>query len=124
MNKAAGSRVDDVVIVDALRQVGLTDIMLSRGGLDATLEDIGLSNGQKQLLALARAIIHNGQTKSKVVLVDEATSGVDTECEEKLQTVMADVFEHCTVLTIAYRLQTMNSADMLLELSDGYLVND
>ena len=92
MNKAAGSRVDDVVIVDALRQVGLTDIILSRGGLGATLEDIGLSNGQKLLLALARAIIHNGQTKSKVVLVDEATSGFDTECEEKLQTVMAEVF--------------------------------
>ncbi|KAK3185575.1 hypothetical protein K4F52_005675, partial [Lecanicillium sp. MT-2017a] len=124
MDKPPNERLDDAVVVAALGRVGLNEHILARGGLSADIEDVGLSNGQKQLLALARAIVHNGQTGGKVVLVDEATSGIDADCEEKMQAVMSDVFEDCTVLTIAHRFTTMDSAGMLLEMSDGHLVHD
>lgn len=124
MDTPANKRIDNAVVLAALGRVGLKEHIETQGGLEADIEDIGLSNGQRQLLALARAIVHNGQTRSKVVLVDEATSGVDAECEEKMQTVMSEVFEDCTVLTIAHRSTAKDSAGMFLEMSAGRLVQD
>ena len=88
------------------------------------LDDIDLSQGQRQLLALARALIQMNKTRSKIILVDEATSSVDVECEKKMQAVMDEAFEGCTVLTIAHRMHTMNAAHCILEMSHGRLVGE
>ena len=69
------------------------------GQLDAEVKDggSGFSAGQKQLLGLARAILH----KTKLVIMDEATSSVDFATETMLLQVVSDVFKDSTVMTIA-----------------------
>lgn len=112
----------DAEIIEALTRVGMWDHIVARGGLDAELSSIGLSQGQSQLLNLAGAIIHNRQTGSKVVLVDEATSNMDQGTDAQMQAVMSEVFAGCTVLTIAHRLETLREADVILKLDEGRLV--
>ena len=118
---AAEDRIDNAKLLDVLAKVGLRKLIEKRGGLDAALCDIGLSAGEQQLFALARALVHHDQTKSKVIFVDEATNYVDYECEEKLQDITTEAFQDCTVLTIAHRYHTIQNTT-LLELSSGRLV--
>ncbi len=117
-------RTDDNAILQVLEQVGLSGFIMGRGGLGAELADIGLSHGQQQLFALARAVLHKRRTNSKVLLIDEPLEGLDSETEDRIQAVLGDVFEGCTVLNIANRLSSMDAADVLLETSGGYLVPD
>lgn len=116
-------RRDTALMIDALAKVGLLEVITRAGGLDKPLNDVNLSAGQQQLLALARALLHHRQTNSKVVFVDEATSYIDYDSEEKLQEVMDSAFEDCTVLTIAHRNHSLQSATNFLELSSGRLVS-
>ena len=110
---------DDTLIIEALQKVGLSEQISTKGGLDASLEDVSLSAGQKQLFSLARAILHQRQTQSRVVLVDEATSSIDHEADAQVQAVMGEVFAGCTVVTIAHRLETIQGADVVLEVENG-----
>jgi ABC-type multidrug transport system fused ATPase/permease subunit len=119
--KAAGERTGDVELLNALEKVGLKRLVESRGGLDKPLEEVGLSGGEQQLLALARALVHHGRVKGKIIFMDEATSYIDYDSEAKLQQVTTEVFADCTVLTIAHRHHTLNNTT-LLELSAGHLV--
>lgn len=121
MNKAPEDCPSDECMFQALAKVGLESHVKAHGGLDGLLGDASLSQGQKQLLALARALIQVSRTKSKIVFVDEATNEIDVECEEKMQTVINDAFQDCTVLTVAHRLHTMNAAGIRLEMSHGRL---
>ncbi|KAK3175676.1 hypothetical protein K4F52_010059 [Lecanicillium sp. MT-2017a] len=123
MMMAKDGRRDDAFLIDALAKVGLLNIITRAGGLDKPLKDIGLSAGQQQLLALARALLHHRQNNSKVVLVDEATNYIDYDSEEKLKEVMDKTFGDCTVLTISHRNYSLQSATNFLELSSGRLVS-
>ncbi len=100
MNEARDARLSDECIFDVLVKVGRESHIKAHNGLDGLLGDADLSQGQRQLLALARALIQAGRTKSKTVLVDEATNEVDVECEEKMQSVMDAAFQDCTELTV------------------------
>lgn len=113
---------DDSTIKAALARVGLLELVESRGGLDSDLVKLGLSQGQMQLFCLARAILHNQRTGSRVVLMDEATSNVDEETDRCMQNIMNEVFAGCTVLTVAHRLDTIKDADLIVELDAGKVV--
>lgn len=117
-------RTEDSKLWEALEKVGLKDEIERRGGLDTLLKDIGLSAGEKQLFALARALLQNSRTKSKVVFVDEATSNIDQESEKKMQKVMSEAFADCTVLTIAHRKETIRSMPTILEMANGRILNN
>ena len=123
MMMAKDDRRDDALLIDILEKVGLYQKITRAGGLDKPIKDIGLSAGQQQLLALARALVHHRQTNSKVVFVDEATNYIDYESEEKLQEVMDKTFGDCTVLTISHRNYSLQSATNFLELSSGKLLS-
>ena len=88
-------------------------------GYDTVLSDeTSVSVGQKQLLTIARAMIQN----SPMLILDEATSNVDTRTEEVIQVAMDKLTENRTSFVIAHRLSTIKNADVILVLKDGDVV--
>lgn len=84
------------------------DMRLSPGGDN-------LSSGQRQLLSLARAMVRN----TRIILIDEATSGVDHETDQRVQVVLREGFRHCTVLAIAHRIGTVRDYDRIVVMDGG-----
>lgn len=80
-----------------------------------------LSQGQRQLLALARALIHNPHS---ILILDEATSSIDTETEALIQQGLAHVVRERTSLIIAHRLSTVRDADRILVMKRGRIVEE
>jgi ATP-binding cassette, subfamily B, multidrug efflux pump len=93
------------------------------GGFDYELLPGGanLSQGQRQLLALARALIHSPES---ILVLDEATSSIDTETEVLIQEGMAHVLEGRTSLIIAHRLSTVRDADRIIVMKHGNIIED
>ena len=93
------------------------------GGYDYPLLPGGanLSQGQRQLLALARALIHSPKS---ILVLDEATSNIDTETEEMIQEGLEEVLRNRTSLIIAHRLSTVRDADRILVMQKGKVVED
>ena len=90
------------------------------GGYDFVIneEATNVSQGQRQLLTIARAILANRD----VLILDEATSSVDTRTEEHIQRAMDTLMEGRTSFVIAHRLSTIRSADLILVVNDGDIV--
>lgn len=99
---------NDEEIMSVLKQVGIWEAIESRGGLDAILEDYPLSQGEQQLFCLARAILKKQTRQSgyQVVILDEATSNVDSETDHRIQQVLRDAFKGCTVVSVAHRVSS------------------
>ena len=89
-------------------------------GLDTEIGENGvkLSGGQRQRLALARALLKD----APVLILDEATSALDTESERFIQSALQKVMSNRTTLVIAHRLSTIESADMILVMDHGQIV--
>ena len=90
------------------------------GGYDMVLneEASNVSQGQKQLLTIARAILSN----PKVLILDEATSSIDTRTEALIEKGMDQLMEGRTVFVIAHRLSTVRNADAIMVLERGKIV--
>ncbi|MDE7161867.1 MAG: ABC transporter ATP-binding protein/permease [Anaeroplasmataceae bacterium] len=89
------------------------------GGLDYVFDETAnISAGQKQLLTIARAMIED----SPMLILDEATSSVDTRTEELIQKAMDHLMEGRTSFVIAHRLSTIKNADIILVLKDGNII--
>ncbi len=93
------------------------------GGYDYALLPGGanLSQGQRQLLALARALIHNQES---ILVLDEATSNIDTETEQLIQEGLRRALRGRTSLVIAHRLSTIRQADRILVMKRGMVVEE
>ena len=89
-------------------------------GYDTVLtgDGSGLSKGQKQMLTIARAMLLD----SKMLILDEATSNVDTQTEEKIQQAMRELMKGKTCFVIAHRLSTIKNADHILVVRNGDIV--
>lgn len=89
------------------------------GGLDYEIkEDSSISGGQKQLITIARAMLK----KASLLILDEATSNVDTRTEEKIQEAMDRLTKGKTSFVIAHRLSTIKNADLILVMKDGNII--
>ena len=90
------------------------------GGYDMELNEEGsnVSAGQKQLITIARAILAD----NRVLILDEATSSVDTRTEELIQKAMDNLMKGRTSFVIAHRLSTIRNADMILVMDHGDIV--
>lgn len=89
-------------------------------GYDTVLTDEGtnISKGQKQLLTIARAMLLD----APMLILDEATSNVDTRTEQQIQQAMRRLMEHKTCFVIAHRLSTIQNADVILVVNHGEIV--
>ncbi len=95
-------------------------IMSLPNGYDTILTDdaANISKGQKQLLTIARAMLMN----SNMLILDEATSNVDTHTEVKIQQAMRELMKDKTCFVVAHRLSTIQHADKILVINDGKVV--
>lgn len=114
--------VTDKEVIDACKSVGLHHfIQTLPKGYDTILNDkANLSAGQKQLVTIARAIIQN----SPLLILDEATSSVDTRTEKLVQEAMDKLTQGRTSFVIAHRLSTIKNADMILVMKDGDIIEN
>ncbi len=112
--------VTDDELLRACRACGIEDFVLSLPhGLDTVLdENTSISAGQKQLFTIARAMIKN----SPMLILDEATSSVDTRTELTAQRAMDSLTSDRTSFVIAHRLSTIKNADLILVLKDGNVI--
>lgn len=105
-------------VEDAVRAVH-ADAVIRRlsGGLDAPVEERGanLSAGERQLIAFARALVHD----PAILVLDEATSSIDTETEMRIQRALETLRSGRTTIVVAHRLSTIRSADQILVLRRG-----
>ena len=95
-------------------------IMQQPGGYNMVLDEetSNISQGQKQLLTIARAILAD----NKILILDEATSSVDTRTEMQIQKAMDNLMKGRTSFVIAHRLSTIKDADMILVMKDGDII--
>ena len=110
----------DQAVVEAAKVVGVHHfIMTLPDGYDTVLDDtVSLSVGQKQLLTIARALLKD----APLLILDEATSSVDTRTEELIQKAMDRLMEGRTSFVIAHRLSTIRNADLILVMRDGNII--
>lgn len=105
----------------AAKAAAAHDFILAKGnGYDTVVGERGsqLSGGERQRLAIARAILKD----SPILVLDEATSALDVETEEKVKQAVDDLSQNRTTFIIAHRLSTVRSADIVLFMDKGHLV--
>ncbi|MBL9116585.1 MAG: ABC transporter ATP-binding protein [Verrucomicrobiaceae bacterium] len=107
-----------MAIVDAAKTANAHDFIAKRNaGYDTKLGEngAGLSGGERQRISIARALLCN----PTILILDEATSAVDTESEQMLQTALAKICKGRTTIAIAHRLSTLKNADVIYVIDEG-----
>ena len=108
--------MDEVVAAAKAAQIHGYIMRLPKGYHTVISEDGGnISKGQKQLLTIARAMLYN----TEMLILDEATSNVDTDTERKVQKAMGNLMRGKTCFIIAHRLSTIQHADQILVVDKG-----
>lgn len=110
------SKIDsDHLLIAALTKTQIWPLISERGGLDATISDLGFSAGQQQLFSLARALL----SRSKIVLLDEPTSSVDYETDREIRGIVTQEMQGRTVIEVAHRLEVVRDFDMVVVMGEG-----
>jgi ABC-type multidrug transport system fused ATPase/permease subunit len=111
----------DVDVIAAAKAVGAHDFILRlKNGYDTSVEEGGalLSVGQRQLISFARALLAD----PRILILDEATSSVDTQTEQIIQRALATLLKGRTSFVIAHRLSTITNADKIVVIHDGKII--
>ena len=115
-------RIGRADVEAVLKEMGLWGLLLRVGGLEARLAERGasLSVGERQLLSFARALVR----KPAVIILDEATSSVDSQTERLVQNAMRRLLAGRTAVIIAHRLATIRNADRILVMDAGRVAEE
>lgn len=108
-------------VIEAARKAGIHErIEHMASGYDTMLSEEGknLSGGERQRLSIARALVHD----PRILIFDEATSALDYESERQVQTAINELRKDRSVLVIAHRLSTISTADLILVMDDGEII--
>lgn len=119
--KYSNAQATDAQMEEAAKMSNCHDMIRHlKNGYDTMLSGAGynLSQGQRQLLAIARAFL----AQPKILILDEATSSVDTRTEKKIQDAMVKLMENRTSLIIAHRLSTIQDADCIIVMDKGRII--
>ncbi len=111
----------DEEVIAAAQAVGAHDFIVSlKNGYDTSVEEGGvlLSVGQRQLISFARALLAD----PRILILDEATSSVDIQTEQIIQAALAKLLKGRTSFVIAHRLSTITSADRIVVIHDGKII--
>jgi ABC-type multidrug transport system fused ATPase/permease subunit len=108
----------DSPLINALQMTSIWSIIDGRGGLDAEMDDLGFSVGQMQLFCLARVLLR----RSKVVLLDEATSSVDRATDDEVREAIKANLEGRTVVEVAHRVEIVKKYDVVVTMAEGRIV--
>lgn len=120
-NIAAGDEPDLKRCKEVLQEMGIDDIFLRReGGLLARVQSGGMnfSAGERQLIAFARALYRD----APMLILDEATASIDSDTESRMQLALAKLLEGRTAIIVAHRLSTIRSANRIVVLQQGHVV--
>lgn len=116
---AQSNASDEEVITAAKKAKAHNFIMQMEQGYDTIVsDDFGLSNGQKQLICIARLFL----AKPEMLILDEATSSIDTRTEVLIQAGFNEIMKGKTSIVIAHRLSTIRNADLILVMDNGRIV--
>ncbi len=108
-------------VIEACKAAQIHDFIETlKDGYDTRIQENGvnISKGQKQLLTIARAMVSD----TKMLILDEATSNVDSYTEQKIQSAILELCKNKTAFVIAHRLSTIENADMILVLNHGKII--
>ena len=108
---------DNNTIIKILKDIGFKYNENDDNILNKIINENNLSVGEKQLICITRAILK----KTKIIIMDEATSNIDFKTEEKIQEIFNKYFNDCTVITIAHRIKTIINYNKILVLDNGQI---
>lgn len=107
-------------IYEVLKALKLWDVIKANGGLDALVSSLGLSDGQMQLLSIARGMLHNLLSGGNVVLMDETVSGMDAGTAKTVRDALVDVFPDRTVIAVVNEDNNpLKEVDLTIRMSEG-----
>ncbi|KAJ2958169.1 hypothetical protein NQ176_g11197 [Zarea fungicola] len=109
--------IEDEKLINHLKTVELWDMVEGQGGLAADTADLKLSQGQKQLVCMARALA--SKDESPILVLDEAMSTVDKQTEELMVRILEEHFTEHTIISVVHRLNTVEKFDTVLLLDAG-----
>ncbi|MDR3046378.1 MAG: ATP-binding cassette domain-containing protein, partial [Bacteroidales bacterium] len=115
------SYINETAVIEAAKIANAHDFITQLPeGYDTHIGDRGLtlSGGQRQRISIARAILRN----APILVLDEATSAMDTESEKLVQQAIDRFMEHRTSMIIAHRLSTIKNADLIIVLENGKII--
>ncbi|KAK8041682.1 hypothetical protein PG993_006205 [Apiospora rasikravindrae] len=119
-----GNVEGDDRVVAVLEECGVWKPIEASGGLAATLDQVTLSAGEMQLLALARIVLEAGAKRAGIVLFDEAMSSIDVATEKRITELVGKTLKGRTVISILHRLEAALEYDRIVVLDQGRVVHD
>lgn len=112
----------DQVLRETLMHLRIWEPLENKSGLSTLLADAGFSHGEMQLLCIARAVVRRRLNGGNLVLVDEATGGMDRWRDRIVWDVMNDFFQGCTILIVAHRRESIGDSNVIVKMAEGRVI--
>ncbi|KAJ6779422.1 hypothetical protein PWT90_03878 [Aphanocladium album] len=114
---------EDEILKDFLIDMGIWNEIQCKGGLYASIQTAELSKTVLQTLGFARTVLRYHRSEGKLVLLDEATNGLDPEQDTAVQRLIWEFFEGCSIVQIAHLEESTQDSELSIEISDGTIVH-